>query len=144
MYVAALLAFITAALLGITMAVLHFRGVKSGMALGIVHGLFALSGLVLLASGLYRVAAGPWAWMLAAFVGTALGGAYLFYRQTKDQPWPGAVIVVHGAAALASIALLAVWVFGRADEIEPVKPSVQEQLENSVGRGGANPNQATP
>ncbi len=144
MYVASLLAFIAAAILGITMAVFHFRGVSSGRALGIVHGLFALSGVVLLASGLYRVAAGPWWWLLAAFGATALGGAYLFYRQLQDKPWPNAVIVIHGAAALASIALLAVWIFGRADQIEPVQPSVQEQLQNDVGRGGATPRQATP
>lgn len=144
MYVASLFAFVTAAILGITMAVLHFRGVESGRALGIVHGAFAASGIVLLASGLYRVAAGPWWWLLAAFGVTALGGLYLFSRQARDKPWPGAVIVLHGAAALASIALLAVWIFGRADEIEPVQPTVEQQLQNDVGRGGANPRQATP
>lgn len=136
MYVAAFFSFVTAAILGITMAVLHFRGIKSGRAIGIVHGVFVAAGFVLLASGLYRVEAGPWWWLLAAFIATALGGLYLFYRQGKDQPWPNAVIIVHGAAAIASIALLAVWVFGRSDEIEPVMPTVQEQLENDVTHGG--------
>lgn len=144
MYIAALLAFIAAAALGLTMAVLHVRGQNPGRAIGLVHGLLAASGIVLLASGLYRIAAGNAWWLLAAFAVTAMGGSYLFYRQSQGKPWPNAVLLVHGAAALASITLLAVWVFGRAGEIEPVEPTPAEQMENSVGRGGANPNQATP
>lgn len=145
MYVAALLAFVAAAVLGATMAVAHFRRVDPGKALGLGHGLLAVSGIVLLASGLYRVAAlGEAWWLLAAFVATALGGSYLFLRQLQGKPWPSAVVLAHGGAALASIVLLAVWIFGRAPEIEDVMPTPEEQLEQEVGRGSATPRQATP
>ena len=56
-------------------------------------------------------------------------------ERRRDRAWGGAI---------ASIVLLAVWIFGRAPEIEDVMPTPEEQLEQEVGRGGATPRQATP
>lgn len=112
MYVVSLFAFIWTALLGATMAVLHWRGIKSGKALGIAHGLFGVSGLVLLAVGLARIDAGVGWWLLAGFVAVAAGGFYLFSRQVKGEPWPGFVIVAHGGLAVVMIVLLGVWIAG--------------------------------
>ena len=104
-----LFAFIFGALLGLTMAWMHFKGQKSGMALGIAHGVFTLSGLALLATGLVmREASLAW-WILASFGVVAAGGAYLFSRQVRDKPWPALVIVAHGGLAIVTIVVLAVW-----------------------------------
>ena len=105
-----LFAFVLAALLGLTMAWMHFQGKKSGMAIGIAHGLAALSGVALLATGLVMREAGPAWWILASFGVVAAGGAYLFSRQVRDEPWPAAVIVAHGGLALITIVALAVWI----------------------------------
>lgn len=109
MIVVALFTFLAGAAIGLTMAVAHFRGKESGMAIGIAHGLLTVSGIVLLARGLALVDATVGWWLLAAFLLTATGGAYLFYRQAKGEPWPGFVIVAHGGLALLSILLLGVW-----------------------------------
>ncbi|WP_420455093.1 hypothetical protein [Rubrivirga sp.] len=113
MYVISIFAFATAAVLGLTMAVLHFRGQKSGKAMGLAHGFFALSGIVLLAVGLATVEAGPGWWILVSFLVVAAGGAYLFSRQLQDEPWPGWVIVAHGGLALATILVLGLWLADR-------------------------------
>lgn len=115
MYLIAFFAFLGAAALGLTMAVRHARGQDSGKALGIVHGLFALSGIVLLAVGLASVQAGVGWWILVSFLVAAAGGAYLFTRQAKGEPWPGLVIVAHGGLALATLAVLAVWLIYRPE-----------------------------
>lgn len=113
MYLISIFAFGTAAILGLTMAVLHFRGIKSGKAMGLAHGFFALSGLVLLGVGLTTVEAGPGWWILVSFLVVAAGGAYLFSRQLKDEPWPALVIVAHGGLALATILVLGLWLADR-------------------------------
>ncbi|PAP76409.1 hypothetical protein [Rubrivirga marina] len=115
MYLIAFFAFIFAALIGLTMAVRHSRGLESGRPLGIAHGLFAISGIVLLAVGLASVQAGAGWWLLVSFLVVASGGAYLFVRQAKGEPWPGAVIVAHGGLALATIVLLGVWLANRPE-----------------------------
>ena len=112
MYLVSLFAFISAALMGITMAVLHFRGIESGKALGMAHGFLALSGIALLAVGLAKVDAGIGWWLLVSFLVVAAGGAYLFYRQVKQEPWPAAVIVAHGGLAIATIVGLGLWIAG--------------------------------
>ena len=109
MYLAALFAFVLAALIGLTMAVMHFRGVESGKAMGLGHGVFAVSGIIFLASGLYRVDAGLGWWLLVSFGVVATAGLYLFSRQVRDKPWPAAVIIAHGGLALATIVGLGLW-----------------------------------
>ena len=100
MHLAALISFVIGALIGLLMAVNHFRGIESGKAFGIVHGLFTVSGLVMLGVGLrYAPALDAWP-AFWAFVATAVGGAFLFYRQITGKKWPSAVVLVHGAAAL--------------------------------------------
>ena len=109
MYLVAFFAFLFAAAIGLTMAVRHARGQDSGRPLGIVHGLFAISGLVLLAVGLASVEAGIGWWILVSFLVVAAGGSYLFFRQAKDEPWPGLVIAAHGGLAIATIVVLGLW-----------------------------------
>lgn len=114
MQIAALFSFIFGAVLGLVMAYNHFTGQETGKAFGLVHGLFTVSGLVLLGIGLlYAPDLGAWPtgglWLAFwAFVLTAAGGVYLISRQLTGRKWPSAVVLIHGGAALASIALLIV------------------------------------
>lgn len=125
MSLAAFFAFIAGAAIGLTMAVAHFRGQESGKAIGIVHGLFTVSGIVLLTVGLATVNADVGWWVLVAFLLTATGGAYLFYRQAKGEPWPGVVIIAHGGLALVSIVLLGLW-------LATAEPTADEGRDPSV------------
>ena len=122
MHLAAVIAFIFGAVIGLVMAVNHFRGVDSGKAIGIGHGLFTVSGLVFLGVGLlYAPALHAWP-AFWAFLATAAGGAFLFYRQITGKRWPNAVVVIHGAAALASIALLLVLIWGNNGASRQAEP----------------------
>ncbi|MDT0632305.1 hypothetical protein RQM47_06635 [Rubrivirga sp. S365] len=112
MTLAALFAFIWGAMIGLFMAVWHFMGKTSGKALGIAHGLFTVSGVVLLLVGLLTHEANTGWWLLVAFLVTAAGGAYLFSRQIRGEPWPGFVIIAHGGLAIASIVLLGLFLAG--------------------------------
>ena len=129
MYLASLFAFIFAALMGLTMAVLHFKGIKSGKAMGLAHGFFALSGVALLAVGLFRVGADLGWWLLASFAVVAAGGIYLFSRQVRDEPWPAAVIVAHGGLAIVTVVALGLWLGVRGEPEDPgaVVPGVYDE-----------------
>ena len=99
------------AAIGVGMAVLHWRGVTSGRLVGHLHGAWILAGLSALAWGLADVGAGLGWWLLVGFLLVASGGAWLSWKQAKDEPWPGWLIVGHGGAALALLTVLALWVF---------------------------------
>ena len=109
MHLAAFFGFTIGALIGLFMAVLHFRGQPSGRALGLAHGVFTVAGIVLPAVGLSLSDAGPGWWIFLGFLAVAAGGLYLFWRQSTGAPWPGAVIVAHGGLALVMIVVLGLW-----------------------------------
>ena len=97
--------------IGVLMAISHFRGKVSGKAVGIMHGAWTVSGLVVLGIGLADLGVASAWWFLAAFLGVAAGGAYLFWRQLAGKPWPDLVVWAHGGAALLGLAVLGVWLF---------------------------------
>jgi glucose uptake protein GlcU len=97
------------AVVGLTMAVQHFKGrtpPKPGVA--ILHGLLAGSGVVLLLLGVWEMGFGTLhTWALVLFVVAALGGLYLVSHHMRQKPLPGGVIVIHGlVAAIAFLVLL--------------------------------------
>lgn len=107
MTVAAIL-FAVAALGGVVMAAMRFGGRElPPMALAVIHGLFAASGLVALilqavnsnASTLAVVA-------LVGFVIAALGGFMLFSYHLRGKALPVNYVLVHGAGAVISFAIL--------------------------------------
>ena len=130
MHIAAIFSFIIGAALGLWMAVNHFRGIDSGKAFGLGHGLFTVSGIVMLGVGLlYAPDLGlpPFggAWIAFwAFLATATGGLYLIYRQFSGKDWPNIVLIAHGAAALASIALLIVLLWGNNGASRDAEPGI--------------------
>lgn len=130
MHIAALFSFIIGAVLGLVMAYNHFTGKETGKAFGLGHGAFTVSGLVMLGVGLFYAEGGLGTWPTGgvwlafwAFVVTALGGIFLYSRQITGKKWPSAVVLIHGGAALASIALLIVLLFsvgnGASRDAEP-------------------------
>ena len=97
--------------IGALMAVYHVRGKASGKAVGVMHGVWTLSGLALLAVGAADLGVSTGWWFVAAFGLVAVGGAYLFWRQWTGKPWPDLVIWAHGGAALLTLSALGVWLF---------------------------------
>ncbi|MDX1419211.1 MAG: hypothetical protein R3181_04535 [Rubricoccaceae bacterium] len=113
MAVVSLFAFLFAAVVGGFMAYLHFTGGKSPLAASVVHGFFVAAGFIFLIVGLVKGDASAFGWwIVAAFVVVALGGAYLLSRHLRQEPWPGAVILAHGGAAVLALALLAYGLLG--------------------------------
>lgn len=109
----AFFAFVFGALIGATMAFLHFTGRPAPKTLGYAHGLLVASGLVLLTVALLRTDEAGWGWgLLALFAAVASGGLYLFSRQARGERWPSAMVLIHGGLALLTIVLLGVWLFG--------------------------------
>jgi hypothetical protein len=103
--------FAIAALGGVTMAVMHFRGkTPPPVALAVGHGAFAASGIVVLALAAWSSFSGGAAAALALFVLAALGGFTLALGfHWRGKPLPSGFIVGHGGlAVLAFLILLAV------------------------------------
>ncbi len=126
MHIAAFFGFVLGALIGLFMAVLHARGQNSGKGLGLGHGVFTVSSLLLLAVGLGMEVVGPGGWIFAGFIVVAAGGAYLFARQLRGEPWPGFVIGAHGGLAVVMIVALGLWLFNRTPENAPEAPPPTE------------------
>ncbi len=107
--------FALGALVGIAMAVTHFRGKESPVGWGWLHGAFVLSGIVMLVVLLLgageegRGEPGTGWLILGLFVLAALAGGFLYVRQQQGKPWPGLVILAHGATALTAVVLLTLW-----------------------------------
>jgi hypothetical protein len=101
------------AVVGLYMAVQHFRGrTPPRGAVAATHGLLAVSGVIVLLlaareSGLRG--AGPWAlWLFGV---AALGGLYLAVQHMDQKRLPNGVIVVHALIAVVAflITLTAVY-----------------------------------
>ncbi len=113
MFNLAVLLIALGAVVGLYMAVQHFRGrtPPRGMVAA-THGLLAVSGVVILLLASQRSelrGAGPWALWLFGIA--ALGGIYLATRHMDQKPLPNGVIVVHALVAVVAflITLTAVY-----------------------------------
>ena len=102
-----------AALGGVVMAAMRFGGRElPPMALAIVHGLFAASGLVALILFVLNSTASTLASVaLVGFVIAALGGFMLFAYHLRGKALPVNYVVVHGAGAVVSFVLLLAAIF---------------------------------
>lgn len=112
MTVAAIL-FAVAAVGGVIMAAMRFGGRElPPMALAIVHGLFAASGLVALILAVVGSGA-SWAAVVAlvGFVIAAIGGFTLFAHHLRRQALPINYVVIHGAGAVISFVILLAAIF---------------------------------
>ena len=102
-----------AALGGVVMAAMRFGGRElPPMALAVVHGLFAASGLVALIYAVVTSAASTIALVaVVGFVIAALGGFMLFSHHLRGKALPVNYVVIHGAGAVISFVILLAAIF---------------------------------
>jgi hypothetical protein len=102
----ALLLFAVAAVGGLILATLHFRGKDRPWPLAILHGLLAASGLVVLFLAVRNGGPGHSQLALGLFVVAALGGFLLFAYHLQKKRLPSLVVVIHAGVAVAAFAIL--------------------------------------
>ena len=106
----AIVLFAVAALGGLVLASQALAGKTPPMAVAVIHGLFAASGLILLIMGVMKAAtAGLGAWSLGIFLVAALGGFTLFSFHLRKRALPVPLVVVHALAAVTAFVMLLVW-----------------------------------
>jgi hypothetical protein len=100
--------FAIAALVGAAMAVMHSLGkTPPPVALAVLHGVFAVSGLVALLLGVWPQFSGRAVWALGIFVLAALGGFTLALGfHWRGKPLPSSLVAGHGALALIAFLIL--------------------------------------
>jgi hypothetical protein len=113
MFTYALILFAIAAVGGLTMAVMHFRGqTPPRVGIAVLHGVLAAAGLVVLLMAVMSPGA-PRAVQaaLGIFVVAALGGFGLLSFHLRGRPLPNGLVIGHGALAVVAFLILAVAVF---------------------------------
>jgi hypothetical protein len=108
----AVIAFAIAAVGGATLAYLRIVKKDVSMPLALVHGLFAATGLVLLAIGVSQIGGRGLTTALAIFVVAALGGFTTFSFHLRSRPLPIPLVLIHGAAAVTAFVVLLVVIVG--------------------------------
>lgn len=104
--------FAIAAIGGLALATMKFRGKGLPMPLAIVHGLLAATGLVLLFVNVLTDSTNMLMNIsLALFVAAALGGFTLFSFHVRGKTIPDILVYVHGSAAVLSFIVLLLAVF---------------------------------
>ena len=113
MFKIAIVLFALAAVLGLFMAVAHFRGqTPPKIAVALLHGLFAASGLVVLLLGVMQVGmSGKPAIALCLFLVAALGGFTLLSFHLRGRALPNGLVVGHAVLAVAGFLTLLTAVF---------------------------------
>lgn len=109
----AIVLFAVAAIGGLVMATMHFRGrTPPPLVLALLHGALAASGLILLLLAVIRAgAAGTAAVALGLFVLAALGGFTLLGFHLRGRTLPNALVAGHGLLAVAGFLTLLAAVF---------------------------------
>lgn len=103
----AIVLFAVAALGGVVLATLHLKTKGAPVALAILHGLLAVTGLVTLILAVLNMATVGWAGVaLGIFILAALGGFVLFGLDLKKRALPRGLIAVHGLAAVVAFLIL--------------------------------------
>ena len=105
--ITAVIAFAIAAVGGAFMAIEHFRGEAIPDFVALLHGIFAASGLCLLAVVVIRSETfGLVGIALVAFLIAAVGGFVLLSFHLRRRRHPGGLVVVHGLVALVAFGIL--------------------------------------
>lgn len=103
-----LILFALAAVAGLAMAVMHFRGFSPPKpVLATLHGLFAASGLIVLLMALVKTGFGGKAGIaFGVLVVAALGGFVLLSYHAKRQKLPSGLVVGHALLAVGGFLTL--------------------------------------
>ena len=113
MFQIAIVLFALAAVVGLSMAVMHFRGQTPPRPMfAALHGLFAASGLVVLLMAIIRAATGGLpAIALGLFLIAALGGFTLLSFHVRRRALPNALVIGHALIAVTAFLILVAAVF---------------------------------
>jgi hypothetical protein len=106
----ALVLFAVAALGGLTMAVIRFRGAeRPPTGLAVLHGALAAAGIIVLIVGMTQAGVpGQARTALVFFIVAALGGFYLFAQHMQRKALPIPVILIHALVAVIGFVILLV------------------------------------
>jgi glucose uptake protein GlcU len=110
MYQLSLGLFAVAAVAGLTMAIMHFRGTSPPKTvLAVLHGLFAASGLVVLLLALIKAGFGGKPGIAFGLLAVAaLGGFALLGSHVQKKRLPSGLVVGHALLAVAGFVTLLV------------------------------------
>jgi hypothetical protein len=108
MYMLSLGLFAVAAVAGLTMAIMHFRGTSPPKTvLAVLHGLFAASGLVVLLLALIKSGfSGKPGIAFGLLAVAALGGFVLLSSHAQGKRLPSGLVVGHAVLAVAGFVTL--------------------------------------
>jgi len=106
MLITALVIFVLAALLGLTVAVQILRKRETSKAVAVLHGLFGAAGLVVLLVYALQNPARLLTTAIVLLVVAALGGAIAFTNDLRKKPGPVGLIVIHALVAVAAVVLV--------------------------------------
>ncbi len=108
MFQVSLALFAVAAVAGLTMAVMHFRGVSPPRTVvAALHGLFAAAGLVVLLLALIKAGfEGRPGIAFGLLAAAALGGFVLLSSHVQGKRLPSGLVVGHGLLAVAGFVTL--------------------------------------
>ena len=108
MYQLSIALFAIAAVAGLTMAVMHFRGTSPPKTvLAVLHGLFAASGLVILLLALIKTGFGGKPGIaFGLLAAAALGGFLLLSSHAQQKRLPSGLVVGHAVLAVAGFVTL--------------------------------------
>jgi len=107
MLVNAIILFAIAALGGLTMAILHFRGrTPPPVWLAVLHGLFAACGLVVLLIAVIGAASRGATVALIVLLVAALGGFTLVSFHMRRRALPNGLVIGHALIAVAGFVVL--------------------------------------
>jgi hypothetical protein len=120
MFKVAIVLFAVAAVIGLYMAIGHFRGrTPPKLAVALLHGLFAASGLVVLLLGVMQAGmGGKPAIALGLFLVAALGGFTLLSFHLRGRALPNGLVIGHALLAVLGFLTLLAAVF----LVSPVSP----------------------
>ena len=108
MLIAVVVLFTLAALIGLRMAIIHFRGkTPPPVALAVWHGVFVASGLVLLLVGLWLNFSVRAVWAFGLLILAALGGLWLALGfHYRGKPLSSDLVELHGMLAVFAFLIL--------------------------------------
>ena len=100
--------FAVAAVAGLAMAIMHFRGTSPPKtALAVLHGLFAASGLIVLLLALIKAGFGGKPGIaFGLLAAAALGGFVLLSSHAQQKRLPSGLLVGHAVLAVAGFVTL--------------------------------------
>jgi len=97
---------------GISLAALHFKQKPVPWPFSVGHGTLAFAGIaIVLVAWVQGASSGFLSYAIGILIAAACGGLFMAFLHKKTGTRPSAVVVIHGAAALIGVSLLAVAVF---------------------------------